>query len=176
MIEKVKRTINLGKKECLVCGKEFQPASGAQRTCSPVCKERAKAQGLTKRGPRKRGGVDPALLEPQPESALDRVQETYETADQPRQEASPRAAAQPLEASPAMATLREVPGNGVARSQHAPEPAPTMQDADELPDIEVDLEPLAKWVRAVVHQALAKEVKSMVDEAIRERLRALLGK
>src|SRR5262245_2854929 len=61
MIQKVKRTLRLAPKTCLVCGATFQPASGAQKTCSPECKARARREGLTKRGPRKRAGLDAAL-------------------------------------------------------------------------------------------------------------------
>ena len=77
-----KRILKLKDKECQVCGERFMPASGAQMTCSPECKVQAKARGLTKRGPRSRDGVDPAVtVEENASGSVRRSLDTAASAD-----------------------------------------------------------------------------------------------
>ena len=165
MIEKVKRVLKLGAKDCLVCGKSFVPKSGAQLSCSPECKARARLEGLTKRGPRKRGGVDPALLAgPMTQRDAPERQEEASEAASSRQEPRSEAAGERSEAFDAVSQAVE-PSNGAAAVP-----------GSVLPDLELDLRPVEAWIRAVVHQAIRQEVRQAVREEIAERLRGLMGK
>ena len=175
MISKVKRRISLGKKVCVACGTEFQPNSGAQRTCSGACKERAKREGLTaKRGPNNRGGVDPALAP----------------------EASEPAAVQELSKAPRSRSegkrLSEI-DPGTSTKTMTPPPGPSATNGT-IPDLELDLTPIEVYIKAQVAQevqaALSRlnidgvtraqyspeEIKKLANQVIEERLRGLLGR
>ncbi len=169
MISKVKRTINLGKKECLVCGQKFQPASGAQLTCSPECKAEARKKGLTKRGPRTaRGGVDPALEEAsaapenaprndgmkaffngQPVDPVDRL---------PVVEVPARASTVPTLPRP-----RAIPPKPVKACISLSEDSP-------LPELEIDLTPVEKYLKFLVQREVHQVLKAGLKEAVQEAL------
>lgn len=177
----MKRILNLGRKECIVCGSSFQPSSGAQMTCSPECKKQAKEQGLTKRGPRNRGGVDPAL---QREEA---VQDEDFQAEEP-QEAE---VVQELEVSveeqtePSQPEFEASEAAGVAEEQVAEDTQPktravfapvTEAPTSSLSRLQLDLSPVEAYIRQVVEETIRKEFKEAVNDALDERLRALFSR
>ncbi len=188
MIQKMKRTIQLNRKVCIVCEKEFQPASGAQLTCSPECKAEAKAKGLTRRGPRNRGAVDPALeaasAAPERASRDDGAKHFFN--GQP---------VDPVDRLPIVevpARSSAVPASPRPRTS-PPKSGKTSGSSDEtLPELELDLSPLETYVKFLVqrevHQvlkvglkdaveeALGDRIKEVVREEIAERLKGLLGR
>lgn len=143
----VKRTISLNKKTCIVCEKEFQPASGAQMTCSPECKAEAKAKGLTKRGPRIPREDDPSpaevleAREPLPRSRRDGSQAFFN--------------GKPVEAPE---------GNGGA-SRSLPRIPP-----EEPYALELDLTPLEKYIKFQVEHAVHQILRHGLTEAVQEAL------
>ena len=149
MIQKVKRKLNLGVKACLICKEEFQPTSGAQKTCSPVCKEKAKAQGLNKRGPRKK--VTEAIESHEGETALERMKRLDQ--ENPIPESKSNGSRNP---SPDLIEINLA--------------------GEEVPPLEFDMTPLENWMKAVVHNLVHQEVKAIVEEILREKFQGLLGK
>ena len=152
MIEKVKRKLNLGVKNCLICKDEFQPTSGAQRTCSPECKEKAKAQGLTKRGPRKK--VADALESHEGETALERLKRLDKE--------------------------NPIPSEAKSNGSRLPAASPDIEEinlaGEEVPPLEFDMSPLENWMAATVRNLVHQEVKGIVEEILREKFQGLLGK
>jgi hypothetical protein len=153
MIQKTKRKLNLGVKECLICGKEFQPASGAQRTCSPECKEKAKAQGLTKRGPRKK--VAEAIESHEGETPIERMRR--------------------LDRENPLPSENEGNGN-VTSDSDLVEEVQVGGGTPDVPTLNFDLTPLTNWMQTVVYQLVHKEVKGIVEEILKEKFQGLLGK
>jgi hypothetical protein len=184
MIQKMKRTIQLGKKVCVACEKEFQPASGAQMTCSAECKEEAKNKGLTKR--RIGGEVDPVVVDSDLPRSHSRGEKTFFNGQPIGPEANLSVLKVPAtSALPAVAPRRPGSPIGGTRVAKTPENA--------LPDLELDLSPIEVYIRALVTQEvksaigklgiqgvdqsgeLREEVNLLVNEAIAKRLKGLLS-
>ncbi|MDO8508562.1 MAG: hypothetical protein Q7S27_02655 [Nanoarchaeota archaeon] len=168
MIEPVKRTIKLGQKQCVVCSETFQPASGAQKTCSPECKEKAKELGLNKRGPRNRGGVDPALREDEPSQDLDPRDAGM------KQFVNGRLVEESVESQHALISHPTPPPTQTPRSSNG-----SSHVASSPPELELDLSPLEAYIKALVRQEVAAALSGGVKEAVKaeiaERLKGLLG-
>jgi len=146
MIERVKRTLNLKEKTCVVCGGAFQPRSGAQARC-----EACKAAGKPNPAPKVRKRKDSPPKEPRPtEVAAD-----VEPAASPRRQLEIALAEM---TPPAERDMREAAGTGSSRRRSRP-------TRNTLPDFEpLDLSPLQAYIQRVVSQA------------IDERLRAIFAK
>ena len=181
MIQKVKRRIILGKKNCLVCGNTFQPTSGAQKTCSPSCKEKAREQGLNKRGSRKKASP----IDIEDETPLERMARLDRENPIPPLHERRKAYARDAEATGAEES-RANASREVTKSprylDRFPVPLgstnPQSDGATEVEEgFELDLSPLEiyiqKLVKKEVQSALKDGIKEAVREEIAERLRGL---
>jgi hypothetical protein len=148
-------------------------------TCSPACKDRAKANGLTKRGPRKRGGVDPALQQEPPPAIPDELPLDSELVTEDAQ--------QSLESSSIIQETEEQ----LPPSEEVYEPAPEVQEAQEVRPLTSESAPdsnpthgngslpasrlhieLPKMLEAYVEKLVQQEVQRILPAAVNEQLRS----
>jgi len=139
-------------KTCAICRKSFQPASGAQKTCGePACKAAARAQGLAKRR-QKTPSVNV-------KEEVARVLEGGKLGD-----------VKPYLGS-AMGSGEESGGRRSAERSRRSNGAGGDRD---LPELELDLTPLAGYIEAMVRKVVREEIRSAVQDEIANRLRPLL--
>ena len=190
----VKRVLKLKEKQCLVCGSSFEPASGAQMTCSAKCKAEARIKGLNKRG--RRSGHDDAEGETREErlARIDRenpLPNREEVQEASGREFPPKRYTTPPSMAPATGKASERPKKGYAERFEVQVGSTSGNGAHSTePSLEIDLSPLEEFVRQLVAQAVKQGVKvqgpvageelrdmirQIVKEEIAERLRGLMG-
>src|SRR5688572_33470301 len=138
-------------KTCTICRKSFQPASGAQKTCGePACRAQARAQGLAKR----RQSQKASSVDVKEEVA--RVLESGKLGD-----VKPYMASDGEESGGRRGADRARRSNGLASGR-------------DLPELELDLGPLASYIEAMVRKVVREEIRVAVQDEIANRLRPLL--
>ena len=137
-------------KTCTICRKSFQPASGAQKTCGePACKAAARAQGLAKRR-QKTPSVNV-------KEEVARVLESGKLGD----------------VKPYLGSAIGSEESGGRRSAERSRRSNGASDRD-LPELELDLTPLAGYIEAMVRKVVREEIRAAVQDEIANRLRPLL--
>ena len=159
----------LKQKACLICGKSFQPASGAQMSCSDKCKVEARSKGLNKRGPRMQSKDHEGETREERMTRIDRGNPIPSLRGQRVQEG--RAFPPARHDIP----KRMLPGPAVGNGS----PASNVTSANSL---ELDLSPLESFIRQEIQMALDEVAKrsdqgvsaSANEEIMREIIRQIV--
>jgi hypothetical protein len=141
-------------KSCIVCGEEFTPRSGVQKACSDACKAEARAKGLKLR----RSKADSEAIEAPETDIKAEVARALGVAPREVSGFAPKSNGHASHREP---SRRRKPS---ARKDSARDGS---DSAGEIPDLELDLSPMAEYIKAVVKQAVKEEMQAAFKQLLK---------